>query len=87
MAIKTKKYKSGEKNVVKKKAVQLEGRLNRAARDVNRAEIDNLSPGIQGLTDPLPRSYRQQKKKAQIITEQRRRRQSGTRSENKPKVR
>jgi hypothetical protein len=87
MAIKTKKYKSGEKNVVKKKAVQLEGRLNRAARDINRAEADNLSAGIQGLTDQLPRSYRQQKRKAQVITEQRRRRQSGTRSETKTKTR
>jgi hypothetical protein len=87
MAIKTKKYKSGEKNVVKKKAVQLEGRMNRAARDINRAEVDSLSPGIQGLTDPLPRSYRLQKKKAQIITEQRRRRQSGVREETKPKRR
>lgn len=87
MAIKTKKYKSGEKNVVKKKAVQLEGRKNRAARDINRAEVDQLTPGIQGLTDPLPRSYRQQKEKAKIITEQRRRRQSGVREETKAKRR
>jgi hypothetical protein len=79
MAIKTKKYKSGQKKVNKKKATQLHGPLNRAARAINRAEIDDLSPGVQGLTDPIPRSLRLQKKKNETINTVRGRRQSAAR--------
>lgn len=78
MAIKTKKYKSGEKKVNKKKVTQLGGRLNRAARSINRGEADMITAGVH---EAVPRSQRIQKEKVQKITEQRRRRRAGLRDQ------
>jgi hypothetical protein len=73
MPVTTKMAKSGVKNVFKKKRTNLDGRLNRAARNVNREEADRLTPGVVGeLFDQ--KKNQQQKKRQQAILDNRRRR-------------
>jgi hypothetical protein len=46
MPVNTKLYKSGEKKVQKARRKNISGRLNRAARDISRAESNELVPGV-----------------------------------------
>jgi len=74
MPIKTHMKKSGRKRVFDQEEGR-HGRLNEAAREPFRSEGASLTPGTAGLTDPVKA---RQSHRAEIVTQNRRRRQLGS---------